>query len=820
MENILLGLPLLGWDELTSPDVAGAKAYRLRLLIQQGFQVPPFFCIPAAMRPLFMRMPEAEKLRFADQLQDALTAYALKYMPEVKLFSVRTSALAEDGDTASYAGQFKTLLRIPAEGLGKAVLQCWKAVDQEHIAVYSERRQQLEGIPEAGIIIQQMIEADAAGVAFSANPQGILNETVVVCGKGTGDKVVEDKVSTTTYYRNQHSGQYYCEQQPGACLIEEPLLMRLFAIVQEIGSKKPVDIEYAIQGDTLWLLQQRPITTLSAQNPVILDNSNIVESYGGLCTPLTISFASYVYTQVFKGLARRCLPQRTYERYEPLLGEMVNSTNGRMYYQISNWYTVLKFLPMQRKIIPVWQRMMGVQIRQYDDKDNELSFRERLITYGKILSSARGIPRKMDALEKDFLQTQELFRKNFKPGMEPGQLFNLFQTLAEVVLKNWDITLLNDMYAFVFTGLLEREFKKAGLPEYQQFRNRYLAGNRDMESLKPLQAANVMVQDIQADKTLYANLAKLKDDHDVQIYLAGGDAFARRILDYLDLYGDRSHEELKLETQTFRSSPFAFVRLLLAYADGVIPNLPDVKPPQTEALFHGAGFLRRRMIEYYSKKAKLGIAHREASRLNRGRIFGMVRSIFTEIGNNLYNAGLLEHARDVFYLKLDEVFAYAQGRDKGAALDECVRRRKGEYDGFAELPDYSRLVFTKEVFDKHPHFARRIRNISPGGLLRGTPCSQGVAKGEVIVVTEAVQADDVRDKIIVTRTTDPGWVFLLAVAKGVVAEKGSLLSHTAIITRELGLPSVVGVENVTEILKTGDYVRMDGGSGIIEKCND
>ena len=64
--------------------------------------------------------------------------------------------------------------------------------------------------------------------------------------------------------------------------------------------------------------------------------------------------------------------------------------------------------------------------------------------------------------------------------------------------------------------------------------------------------------------------------------------------------------------------------------------------------------------------------------------------------------------------------------------------------------------------------------------------------------------------------TDPGWVFLLASAKGVISEKGSLLSHTAIISRELNIPSVVGVDRLTETVKTGDLIRMDGGTGKIE----
>ena len=72
------------------------------------------------------------------------------------------------------------------------------------------------------------------------------------------------------------------------------------------------------------------------------------------------------------------------------------------------------------------------------------------------------------------------------------------------------------------------------------------------------------------------------------------------------------------------------------------------------------------------------------------------------------------------------------------------------------------------------------------------------------------------NKIIITKMTDPGWVFLLASSIGIVSEKGSLLSHTAIISRELKIPSIVGVENATSIIKTGDYIRIDANTGIIK----
>ena len=101
-------------------------------------------------------------------------------------------------------------------------------------------------------------------------------------------------------------------------------------------------------------------------------------------------------------------------------------------------------------------------------------------------------------------------------------------------------------------------------------------------------------------------------------------------------------------------------------------------------------------------------------------------------------------------------------------------------------------------------------------ILEGIPTSNGKVVGEAIVIEDINKKYDVKDKILVTKMTDPGWVFLLATALGVIAEKGSLLSHTAIISREIKIPSIVGVEDATTIIKTGDYIQMNAHTGRIK----
>ena len=163
----------------------------------------------------------------------------------------------------------------------------------------------------------------------------------------------------------------------------------------------------------------------------------------------------------------------------------------------------------------------------------------------------------------------------------------------------------------------------------------------------------------------------------------------------------------------------------------------------------------------------------------------------------------------------DEIFICVCG--KTVDLKDTIIARKQEFDLYDKLPAYSRLVFTGEEFNKHHKTVNSTEVSTDFDKITGTPCSGGIVTGEVAVIDNPGDARNIKDKILVTKMTDPGWVFLLTTAKGVIAEKGSLLSHTAIISRELKIPAVVGVTDATRLLKNGDIVKMDGHSGVIER---
>jgi pyruvate,water dikinase len=204
-------------------------------------------------------------------------------------YSVRSSTANEDGAETSFAGQFKTYLNVSSLDIEKYVIRCLRSLYSVNVLKYCKE----QNIPikelEMNVIVQKMVNPKYSGIIFTANPIGILNESVIVVGEGVGANVVEDKVETTAYYYNITDKVYYYEPQGMGIILDKKVIEELMKIAEKIKGLfgDYIDIEYAIEDDKIYILQARQITTISDSNPLILDNSNIVESYPGLSLPLT-----------------------------------------------------------------------------------------------------------------------------------------------------------------------------------------------------------------------------------------------------------------------------------------------------------------------------------------------------------------------------------------------------------------------------------------------------------------------------------------------------------------------------------------------------
>ena len=791
------------------------KARHLEILKEQGFPVPRFILVS-----------ENEEVDLSFSERDC--------------FAVRSNFSAEDGGDHSFAGQFLTRLNVKKEKVQEAVQEVFASyagsldykekanrgkaeydLKQQGKAEQNENTERQENAEQQEdteqkkadllvetVLIQEMLFPEKSGVLFTKNPKGILSEMVVVLGQGLGDKVVEDQENVLTYY-------YF----PGECLyqegqgigigLDEDELKTLFSLGEKIEQlfQKPMDIEFAIEKGKIYILQARAITTLDMHlSARILDNSNISESFPGICLPLSESFAGEMYSGIFTSLGRRFLGKRV-SSYEAVFQRMVGGFSGRMYYEISSWYDILRLLPFSGRIIPVWQGMLGVSNEEISFSRKKPSFFLKcrialLFCYYFFVSQ-----RKMKELDRFFQERYASYSKRVDEEEDAQALYRIFLEMKEDLLREWDITLINDMVSFISTHLYG---KKTAF---------------SLETMKPVRALSA--------------LKRVARKHGLD-----SEEYRREKKSYISAYGDRIVGELKLETRTYRTNEELLDRWIL---DSLEADSAEKDCEETSCSGKASEAKQRKSFLY--RLAESSCNNREISRLHRTRCFGLMRRIVDKIGEKTIGF-------DVYYLSLDELMELLfSGKD----FSLKIAREKELRKAYERLPVLSRVKLLGQV-DRDP-LAGEIRVLSyesfkgkgdiegqigtPGkeegnrkaGKIRqmektgkkdkeagnstprvffGRGVSKGIFRGEVLKIKslQEIKVAEAKGKILLSYSTDPGWFPYLDMAEGLITERGSLLSHSAILARELEKPAVVNIPNIMAELQSGDIVEIDGDLGI------
>ncbi len=1023
----------------------GGKSDGLRRLVDAGERVPPYVVVGAENRgpgPLSSLGPGP--------------------------YAVRSDASDEDGSGSAQAGRYASYLGVPADQVEARV---------------TDVRASYGGAP-GSVIVQRQVAADVSGVAFSVHPAGILDQVVVTAGSGPGAVVAGDSPSRTWVTSTADGRRYTAatsEDVPE--LLSREQVDEVTAAALRVAEQRgvPIDLEWAYEGATLWLLQARPVTALAgptrAAEPSVrtaqrspltpplhraaaflaglygggtlgagsgrgpggrqgnppagaglsgcaarpetgshgldhgrstLDNSNLVESYPGLVSPLTASFVPRAYEGVFRSLALRVTRDaELVATYGDVLPRMVAASSGRLYYRMESWYAVLALMPFARRYIGVWQTSLGIDERSYVEPAVRVSRQQRLrAAYGLVRELWR-TPRALSDLHAQVARVSARFPSELAGAGTVEDLARLFDRVESELLSRWDVTLLNDARAFIAPALLRAVVRDDARV------NQLVSGIASIESLKPVRALAGLAGSAPPD------LDDVTTAEAAALYLAADTPYAARLRSFVESYGDRYLEELKLESPTFRTDPLLLIETVRTFADrarapqssarstsstsptppgvgtdsdqGSRPRpcesatsmrvghdepsrprtgqstgsktaghadasrmqpasawptssvvadshsgMPTTPPavadshggmPTTPAVAdsHGGGPTgtradwdaesRNPLARALARAASRAIAGRESSRLDRARVYGMVRAIALRAGDLLVADGVLVDPRDVFWLTLDEMFSstsaslgtessldrppvmprrrpmvaegagseprpayphpagsrWADPRSAGsrwledrtassrwadthptdprpahsrpagsrpadpssvqprsvdphpadlhpADLRAVVASRKRDHASYAALPDFRRLTFAGEPFDIHvPRADSTAPTRNRGAVLQGFGVSGGTATGEVMVVTDPREVADPTGKVLVTTMTDPGWVFLISRAAAVVAERGSLLSHTAIVARELGVPAVVGISDATREFVDGETVTVDGSRGEVRR---
>ncbi len=911
-------LPIPAWFALTSAAFFDSLTTAQRQLVESG----DIHGTARAMR---------EEIRLDADPLSALEAALKQLCPKGEPVAVRSSANEEDGADHSFAGQFESFLYVSGtpETVAERVAAVWRSAYSPRVLAY-RRQRGLPAMPRPpSVLIQRMVDADRAGVAFGADPvTGRRGTAVIAAVWGLGTSLVSGESDADTYHvdrsgaiclrgiaikRTAHCSAPHSPEGIESIAVPEaesvrPVLtdeqVRAVAnLARRAGRRSgcPQDIEWAIEAGRLYLLQSRPITALQGMSDPdgalnLWDNSNIAESYNGITTPLTFSFARRAYAEVYRQMCRTLgVPKRVIAANDAVFTHMLGLIRGHVYYNLLNWYRLLVLLPGYASNRAFMEQMMGVREGLPDEMAAEVAAPGRgarawdrlrmAMTFVGIVANYVRLPGQIRRFHVELNSALAPPEPSLET-MRADELAALYTGMELRLLTHWDPPLVNDLFAMIFHGLLGKLTARWCGDADGSIRNDLVRGRGGMISAEPAERVREMASALSTDPEM-AELLRSGSAGAVKGAIIRRPAFAARYESYLDKFGDRCLEELKLESPTLRDDPTPLHRAIGRLActgektcpqmtqmgadiidrrekaaveseteedlrakdwaanemaanrfgtaltnphpqydsspiSGPFPHLPsshigrraassaDRVPPVHRPLFN-----------WVLRNARNRVRDRENLRFERTRLFGRVRQIFVEIGKRFAADSVILFPQDIFYLEVDEVLGFIKGTSTCTALRSLVAVRRAEFDGYRKLePPADRFetrgaVYVGNTFRAHGRAAAPAAEDGNPAIMRGLPCCPGVVRARVRLILDPRDAEISPGSILAAERTDPGWVILFPAAAGLLVERGSLLSHSAIVAREMGIPAIVSIPGLIRRVADGDLVEMDGSTGVI-----
>ena len=825
----------------------GGKGFALAKLSNAHFPVPGWFLLTPEFAGIDATdLNTIDAFTFSAEQQSAIRNAIKELRDGNRGFAVRSSAIDEDGAQSSFAGQLDSFLNVAAEDVPQRIVDVWRSSFSERVSAYRHEKGLAEGTCLPAVIVQRMVDAKCAGVAFSVDAvTGRWSTALVSAVQGHGEKLVSGQADSENWILARDTAktlEHNCPEAQGAVLTESQAVeVARMAWDCERYFGRPQDIEWAYEGGHLYLLQSRPITTLNqlADPDGVLniwDNSNIAESYGGVTTPLTFSFAHYIYEEVYQQFCRIMHVSPTViEDNRTIFGSMLGLIRGRVYYNLMSWYRMLALLPGFRFNRKFMEQMMGVKeglpetvLSELESKQSGGRMRDGLRLCWAIAGLFKAqviLPRMINRFYRHSDKTLAAIEAPLEQ-MRADQLAAHFHQLEQQLLSRWNAPLVNDFFAMIYFGVLRALTQKWCDDDDGTLQNGLLCGTGNIVSAEPARRIRKMAT-VAADREALTKALCTADVSTALQQLSEDKELEKLYQSYLDRFADRCLNELKLESATLRDDPLPLLRSIGNLAKRIQDGLTEsgntehsLQQEAEETVIEKlrAHPVRRLLFNYVLKQARRRVRDRENLRFERTRLFGRIRKIFVELGKRLHAINQLENARDVFYLKIDEVLGFVEGTAVTAQLKPLIEIRKTEFDGYAQTAppaDRFETLGTVHVGNQFAGASGTDSEEAFEGDLKGTGCCPGLVRGHARVVHNPKDANLQPGEILVAEQTDPGWITLFPASAGVLVQRGSLLSHTAIVSREMGIPAVVSISGLLAKVNTGDLLEFDGKSGVI-----
>ncbi|WP_084957813.1 PEP/pyruvate-binding domain-containing protein [Thermoactinospora rubra] len=848
----------------------GGKAANLGEMTRAGFPVPPGWCLTteayrraADGAGLDQVIAELAQTRPADVAAlGALAARARELLlkapipPEVRAevlerhtggpVAVRSSATAEDLPYASFAGQQETYLNVVGEeAVLEAVRRCWASLWTDRAVAYRAANGIDHGSVRLAVVVQEMVDAEVAGVMFTANPvTGRRREAVIDAGPGLGEAVVSGAVNpdrfvvdvATGEILERRAGDKRLAVRPaagggtrevtggtdGLCLTDEQAreLARLGARVEDHYGA-PQDTEWAIDAaGRVWLVQARPITTLyplpepRAPGLRAYFSVNVAQGVFAPITPMGLS----AFRLISAGAAEM-LGFPVADRHQ---GAPVAAFAGqRMWLDITPAVRSRPGRAILPRLLAVGEARTVAVVERLT-RDERLSvtqpswrpFLRRMARFAWRVHLPRRVPLALaapDAALAVARRVEEDLRARLRvpPGATPAQRVDH----AERVLYGVPPLIASIMpMALAGYGMLGLAARLSGTS---------LGELQDVLRSLPNNPTTEMDLELWRLSRRIEPLGEEPAEELVRRFRAGElpPRAQEEITKFLDKYGHRGIAEIDLGVPRWSDDPSHILGVLAAYQrmgeGAAAPDELFARGAQDAARAVAraaakAGPLKAPLVRFALRRTRKLAGLREVPKFDAVLVLAAVRRSMRVVGEHLVECGVLDSADDVYFLTFPEVRAALDGGDRR----EPVAERRAAYELERRRRHVPRVLLSDGTEPE------ALAAVAAEGALTGTPASAGTVTGVARVVLDPVDARLEPGEILVCPSTDPGWTPLFLTAGGLVMEMGGSMSHGAVVAREYGIPAVVGVPHATERIASGQVITVDGATGTVTVAED
>jgi pyruvate,water dikinase len=828
--------------ECAAPGEVGWKAARLARLAQEGapFRVPAGVAVTtsalvehcARNRIRIVDDPEAVAAAIrAGDLAPRLVAALESAGSRLGAgpFAVRSSAVAEDDAEGSMAGLLETFLGVAPADLGSRLRDCWASLFSRRAQSYLRRHGASARSADLrmAVLVQRQLAPRWSGVLFTVDPSRRAGDFMVLeWVEGLGEALVSGSVSPKRLLLSRRSLLLPDDLDPALALAVKDLHAQALRAERLFG--EPLDIEWCADDDGLHLLQARPITAFGGPGTTAWSSANVGENYPAALSPFTWSVVDRFRSSYFDSLAEKLwVPGPCRTALRPLLDNLLGVHRGRVHYNLSSWYRMFALLPGGHLLRRSFDRYIDQPVpfagsSVEADLPPVPAWRLVPALIGRYLTLSGSVT----AFVQRFRRHRQGWRRLLDEARSPEAAGRVLAKITAFLDDQWGDAALADFSAMVFPALLQ-SVAAAWLPAADAPRAAGLLRGLQLKSTEALKLLHALGAWVSKRPPL---LALLEAGRDAELAVAlDGDGRALWHT-FLDEFGGRCYQELLLTSPTFEERPDLAWHLVRGSLAAGAPDPAareaeeaDERGRLTRELLGRLPRWKRPLLALLARDAQRAIAAREQVRLCQGLLYGELRRAALAVGRWLVERGRLEHPEDVFQLEAGEVERLLRSRFLyPETLPALIRLRR---EAAAKANADRRPLPSFFVAREGAEYQDRIENVTPASgrrAWRGVGVSPGSATGHVRVIVDPVaQAGQLRPgEVLVASATDPGWTPLFLIASAAVVERGGMLSHAAIVAREVGIPVVVDVALATSALRDGERLRVDGDTGLVEAAGD